>query len=238
MNGNLRETGVFALLLALTFPVSGLTITDIGAGAPSGTTYSQPQHGLGGATPPNLTGGVGEELTLSASDPTTRLTDIYVKSSGQNSAGASADLDWTLNLYDLTTNHELTDSETGVSVTTGDYIDFTVSPTISAQSDMIGGDTYAFTITSSSSYFLAGISKSAETPPSFLPAGVTSEFGVTGNGAGNTLVVYGGGDSGTADVTYYVKTTAAPEPSPVSLMVLGAVALVAFGGFRQGRARV
>jgi hypothetical protein len=210
--------------------------------SPFGTHYKQPEIGQLPATGFDLKNGYGEELTLSAQDPTVQLTDIYVKSSTQNAPGSGLDLTWTLNLYNITTGQELTETETGVDVTTGDYIDFTLSPTISDKADMIGGDTYAFTLTTTTTYFITDIQKNTESPKNYLPPGVTSEFAVYGHGAGNTLKKYkvDQGRQG-VDVTYFLKTTcptAAPEPGSVSLMLLGAAGLVAFARFRKGRALV
>jgi hypothetical protein len=208
--------------------------------SPFGTQYKQPEIGLLPATGFDLKNGYGEELTLSAQDPTTQLTDIYVKSSIQNSPGSGMDLTWTLNLYNITTGHELTETETGVDVTTGDYIDFTLSPTISAKADMIGGDTYAFTLTTTTTYFITDIQKNTESPKNYLPPGVTSEFAVYGNGSYKSLKKYTVGKGCyPVDVTYFLKTTCkppncAPEPGSMSLMLFGAAGLVAFARFRKG----
>jgi len=210
--------------------------------APFGTQYKQPQIGLLPATGFDLTNGYGEELTLSAQDPTVQLTNIYVKSSVQNTPGSGMDLTWTLNLYNITTGHELTETETGVDITTGDYIDFTLSPTISAMADLIGGDTYAFTLTTNSTYFITDIQKNTESPKNYLPPGVTSEFAVYGNGSGSSLKKYKvGKDCYPVDVTYFLKTTcptSTPEPGSVSLMLLGAAGLVVIARFRKGGALV
>jgi hypothetical protein len=231
---NILKISFAAGLMALTIqvPVLGLTISESKV-APKGAAIKQPEHGLLDGKGLNLKNGFGEELTLSINDPTTQLTNIYVKSSDLNSPGAGADLDWTLNLYNITTGHELTDKESGISVTNGDYIDFTVSPTISAKADLIGGDTYAFTITTDKSYYIAGIFKKDESPKNYLPPGVTSEFGVSGNGSGSSLKKYKEGkDWDPVDATYYLKTTCktscAPEPGSVGLMLLGGVVALAF----------
>jgi hypothetical protein len=240
---NTLKFGLAAGLVTLMTQVAaiGLTISDSNH-APFGSTYKQPEIGLLPATGFNLTNGYGEELTLSVQDPTTQLTDIYVKSSVQNAPGAGLDLTWTLNLYNITTGHEITEKETGVTVTNGDYLDFTLSPTISTEADLIGGDTYAFTLTTNKSYFITDIQQDTESPNNYLPPGVTSEYAVYGQGSAKSLKKYTvGRDRDPVDVTYFlktVKTTCAPEPGSVSLMLLGAAGLVAFARYRKSSALV
>jgi hypothetical protein len=215
----------FTLIMVLVgqTPVLGQSLSDIGPNAPAGTTYSQPQVGNNGTIPPASTqGGLGEELTLSNSDPTLKVTDIDIRSNGANPGLSSGNLNWTVNLYDLTNGHQETLTIPNFSVTTGDYIDIALSPSESAQTQLIGGDTYAFTVTTSSPYYLAGLFKSQESPPSYLPPGISSEFAVTGNGAGGSLLVNTDPTNGTGDLTYFIKTQAVPEPQPVALVPLGA----------------
>ena len=206
--------------MALVIPISGRgqTLTDVGTSAPTGSTYSQPEHAPGSS--PSAVDGEGEEFTLSSSDTTLELTDLVLKSSGdQNSDGSSGSLDWTLNLYDLTGNHEQTLTFSGVSVATGDYLDFALSPPESAQTLLVGGHTYAFTVTTNAQFYLGGLYKSQETPSNYLPSGITAEAFVTGNGTGSSLTVYDDPTNGEGDLTYYLKTEATPEPQPTALLL-------------------
>ncbi len=223
-----------AILVTLTFwqsrALATQALTDIG-GPPTTATYEQSQHGLDSTSAPNADAGIGEEFTLRSGDTSMELTDVIVKSSGgQNSPGSSGSIDWTLNLYDITDEndpmgtHELTESFPGVSVTNGDYLDFTLSAVDSAKAILIGGDTYAFTVTTSTSYVLGGLLKSNETPPSYLPTGLSLDELVTGNGSGSSLSIYGAPDA-EADLTFFLETEDIPEPQVFALLPLGALIL-------------
>jgi hypothetical protein len=206
------------------------SLTDIGSTSPT-TTYEQPQHGLGGNASPNADAGIGEEFTLSLGDASMQLTDVIVKSSGgQNPVGSSGSIDWTLNLYDITDEnkpgtHELIETFPGVSVTDGDFLDFTLSDADSAQASLVGGDTYAFTVTTSAPYILGGLLKSNETPPSYLPTGFSADELVTGNGSGSSLSIYDDPVNGEADLTFFLETEEIPEPQVFALLPLGALML-------------
>ena len=219
--------------MVLVIPISGRgqTLTDFGTSAPTGSTYSQPEHAPGSS--PSAVDGEGEEFTLSSDDTTLELTDLVLKSSGdQNSSGSSGSLNWTLNLYDLTGNHEQTLTFSGVSVATGDYLDFTLSPSESAQTLLVGGHTYAFTVTTSAVFYLGGLYKSGESPPNYLPNGVTAEAFVTGNGTGSSLTVYDDPTNGEGDLTYYINTQATPEPQSATLL-LGTLVVCGLLSFRK-----
>ena len=124
-------------------------------------------------------------------------------------------------MYNITKNQELTNTFTNISVTAQDYLDFTLSSTVSSEAHLTPGDVYAFTITSSATYYLAGEVKSQESPANYLPAGLTSEMAVTGHGTGSSLTTYNDPTDGNADATFYLKTTAIPEPEPLTLVLAG-----------------
>jgi hypothetical protein len=219
------------MMLLGAFPVMGQTVTDDGSTAPSGPniTYSQPQHGMSGGVGNSATAGVGEEFTLAATDPTLKLTDIYVKSSGGANPSAET-LSWTMNLYNLTTSNQIVNNFSSLTVNPGDYLDFTINWGAN-QGNLVPGDTYAVTLTSSSTWYLAGIDKSDASD--VTPAGVTSEMAVTGNGSSSSLQTLQDGANGEGDMTYYLQTT--PEP-PVFVLVLAAGAMLGLGRWLKIRA--